>query len=176
MHIKHPLSLLLGTLSLVASMNAAAADYAAVNTTSCHRMANSTQAFVLVLSSGDNLVESINQCAKDANLAGATVAGLGQVQNPTLAYFSPNPHDVPVLTTFNGFFELASLSGNITNNSGQYYTHLHSTLADKEFRGIAGHVNAATVGLTVEVTIQPFSAPIERTVDPETGFGPIVTY
>jgi len=171
MHIK-----LMGIIGLSASMLANAADYTAVNKSSCNRMINSTQAFVLVLDKGDSLVESINQCAKDANLQGAAVTGLGQVENPTLAYFSPNPEDIPTLTTFNGFYELASLTGNITNNSGQYYTHLHSTLADKEFRGIAGHVNKATVGLTVEVMIQPFAAPIERTVDEATGFGPIVTH
>lgn len=158
------------------SMTAAAADYTAVDKLSCNRMQNTTQPFILVLSSGDDLVSSINQCASDAKLLGASISGLGQVHNPTLAYFSGNPKDIPTLTTFEGYYELASLNGNVTNNSNHYYTHLHSTLADKKFRGIAGHIESTQVGLTVEVTIVPFTAPLERIVDSETGFGPIVTY
>lgn len=147
---------------------------AAVNKTSCSKMANTTQPFILVLNSGDELIESITQCAKDAKLMGASVGGLGQLHNPTLAYFSSNPNDKPTLTTFSGYYELASLNGDITNNENKYYTHLHTTLADKKFRGIAGHVNTAKVGLTAEITIIPLSAPVQRTVDPKTGFGPIV--
>lgn len=105
---------------------------------------------------------------------GASVSGLGQLHDPVLAYFSSDPSAKPTLTKFSGFYELASLNGNVTNNSGKYYTHLHTTLADKKFNGVAGHINAAKVGLIAEITIIPLSAPLERTVDPKTGFGPIV--
>lgn len=162
-------------LTLGISGNVVAAPYAAVDKKSCARMQNTKSPFILILSKGDDLFKSINQCAADAKLSAASVSGLGQVHNPTLAYFTSNPNDKPTLTTFPGFYELASLNGNITNNAGRYYTHIHAALADKKFRGIAGHVDAATVGLTVEITILPFSGSVERTVDAKTGFGPIVT-
>lgn len=146
----------------------------AVNKSTCGQLANTTQPFVLVLNSGDGLIDSITQCAKEAKLMGASVSGLGQLHDPTLAYFSSDPTAKPALTKFSGFYELASLNGNVTNNSGKYYTHLHTTLADKKFNGIAGHINDAKVGLTAEITIIPLAAPLERTVDPKTGFGPIV--
>jgi uncharacterized protein len=146
----------------------------AVNKSSCSKVANTNQPFILVLDRGDELLESITQCAKDAKLLGASVSGLGQVHNPTLAYFTSKPNDKPTLTTFSGYYELASLHGDITNNANQYYTHLHAVLADKTFHGIAGHVNKAKIGLTAEITIIPFSASIQRKVDPKTGFGPIV--
>lgn len=176
MQLKQQLkSLSLISLALGLSFNAVAANYSAVNKESCVRMKHTKQPFILVLNNGDNLVQSINKCAADAKLLAASVSALGQVHNPTLAYFTNNPTDKPTLTTFDGYYELASLNGNITNNSNQYYTHVHAALADKNFQGITGHVDSAEVGLTVEVTIVPFSAPMERTVDPETGFGPIVT-
>lgn len=149
--------------------------YYAVNKNTCSRMQNNTHPFILVLSKGDDLIQSINQCAADAKLPAASVSGIGQVHNPVLAYFTSNPNDKPTLTAFDGYYELASLNGNITNNSNQYYTHLHAALADKNFKGITGHVNSAAIGLTVEITIVPFLGPIERTVDAETDFGPIVT-
>lgn len=153
---------------------ALALESAAVSKFSCSKLANTTQAFILVLNNGDNLLESINNCAKDAKLPGATFSGLGQLHQPTLAYFTSNPADKPTLTTFPGYYELASLNGNITNNSNKYYTHAHAVLADKKFQGIAGHVNTAKVGLTAEITIIPLSASMQRTVDPKTGFGPII--
>ena len=76
---------------------------AAVNKSTCGRLANTTQPFILVLSSGDSLIESITQCSKDAKLMGASVSGLGQLHNPVLAYFSSDPNAKPTLTKFSGF-------------------------------------------------------------------------
>lgn len=151
----------------------ASENSAVVGKTSCSKLADTTQPFILVLNSDDNLLESITQCAKDAKLMGASISGLGQVHNPSLAYFTSNPNDKPTATTFSGYYELASLNGNITNNDNKYYTHAHAVLADKKFHGIAGHVNTAKIGLTAEITIIPFRAHAQRTVNPKTGFGPI---
>lgn len=147
---------------------------AVVNIGSCSKMANTTRPFILVLNSGDNLLESISQCAKAAKLQGASISGLGQLHNPTLAYFTSNPNDKPKLKTFSGYYELASMNGNISANGKNYYTHAHVSLADKQFHGITGHVDKAKVGLTAEITIIPFSASVQRTVDAKTGFGPLI--
>jgi predicted DNA-binding protein with PD1-like motif len=141
---------------------------------SCAKLSHTTQPFILVLSEGEDLLASITQCAKDAKLNSATFSGLGQVHNPTLAYFTSNPNDKPTLTTFPGYYELASFNGDITNNNKEYYSHAHAVLADKQFHGIAGHVNKAKVGLTVEVAINPLPSPVQRAVDSKTGFGPII--
>jgi len=172
--MKNLLSLVGASLLICSSTLAAASPLSAVNSHSCKKLSGTDKPFILVLNSGENLLESISRCAKDAKLKGASVSGLGQVENPTLAYFSSDPKAKPTLTTFEGFYELASLNGNITNNGNTYYTHLHAVLANNKFQGIAGHVNAATVGLTVELTLTPLAAAVQRTVDGETGFGPIV--
>ncbi len=116
---------------------------AAVSKTSCGKLANTNQPFILVLDKGDELLAAITQCAKDAKLVAASFNGLGQVHNPSLAYFTSNPKDKPTLTTFPGYYELAALNGNVTNNKNNYYAHAHAVLADKKFHGIAGHVNSA---------------------------------
>lgn len=147
---------------------------AVVNKSTCSKMANTTQPFILILNSGDELISSISQCAKDAKLVGASISGLGQLHNPSLAYFSSDPKAKPTLTKFPGYYELASLNGNIAINGDNYFTHIHAALADKKFHGIAGHVNDAKIGLTAEISIIPFTSQIQRAVDPKTGFGPIV--
>ena len=145
----------------------------AVNKNNCGTMVNTLQPFILVLDRRDDLIASISQCAKDARLLGASVTGIGQVQNPILAYFDRDPTMPPRLTRFRDVYELAAMNGNITNNANEYYTHLHVVLADMKFRTIAGHLNHAIVGMTVEVIITPFPAVVERSVDKKTGFGPI---
>lgn len=145
-----------------------------VNKSSCSQMAGTIEPFILVLDNGDNLLESITRCVKAAKLSGASISGLGQVHNPALAYFTSNPNDKPTVTNFSGYYELSSLNGNVSVNGNTYYTHAHAVLADKRFRGIAGHVDAATVGLTAEITIIPLSGSVQRTLDVKTGFGPLI--
>jgi len=163
--------------ALLLSINTVMASPAivAVSKSTCRNISDTSQPFILVLNSGDNLLGSITQCAKDAKLQAASISGLGQLHNPTLAYFSSDPKAAPTLTKQTGYFELASLNGNITSNNGQYYTHAHGVLADKKFHGIAGHINDSKVGLTVEITVVPLSGKVERAVDPKTGFGSILT-
>ena len=144
------------------------------NKANCAKLSDKTHPFILVLDSGDDLLKSIAQCAKDAKLNGASISGLGQLHNPTLAYFTSNPKDKPTTTTFPGYYELASINGNVTTNENGYYTHAHAVLADKQFHGIAGHVDSAKVGLTVEITMVPFTCAATREVDPNTGFGAII--
>lgn len=164
-----PLSTLLLSGAILANQPAA------VDKNSCNKLIGSQKPFILVLDPNDDLLSSIATCAKDAELSGASISGLGQLHNPTLAYFTSNPKDKPTLSQFKGYYELASLNGNVAKNENGYYTHAHVVLANEKFNGIAGHVNNAKVGLTVEVTIIPLLSTLERAVNKETGFGPIVT-
>lgn len=164
-----PLSILLVSTTIFANQPAAVDKY------SCNKLIGSEKPFILVLSTDDELLSSISACAKNAKLSGASISALGQLHNPTLAYFTSNPKDKPTLTQFNGYFELASLNGNVAKNNHGYYTHAHAVLANQKFSGIAGHVDNSKVGLTVEVTIIPLPSILQRSVDPATGFGPIIT-
>jgi len=141
-----------------------------ISKANCNKLANTAHAFVLVLNSGDHLNDSISQCAKDAKLQGATVSGLGQLVDPTFAYFSSDPNVKPALTKLSGVYELATVTGNISSNSGQYFTHLHGIIADEKFHGIAGHIQDAKVGLTAEITITPLSGTLKRKSDGKSGF------
>lgn len=175
MNIKQKIKLMLMIVSTGLTTNALAANYAAVDKDSCNKMINSTEPFILILKSGDNLHEGINKCAANAQLAGASIHGLGQLNNPTFAYYSNDPHEKPKFTTFDGIYELISLNGNISQDGDKYYSHLHVVLGDEKFKALAGHIKDTQIGVTVELTIVPFTKPLKRAVDPDTGFGPIVT-
>ena len=148
---------------------------AAVDTKSCHQLIGTEKPFILILQPGDEILTSISACAKAAKLKGASISGIGQFHNPVLAYFTSNPKDKPKLTKFDGYYELASLNGNIAKNENVYFTHIHAVIGNEKLTAIAGHVNTAKIGLTAEITIIPLSSALQRNVDPVSGFGPIIT-
>jgi predicted DNA-binding protein with PD1-like motif len=160
---------LLGPVALTAN----AAKYIAVDQNSCGERINSQKPFVLILKTGENLHEGIKKCARDAKLIGASIQGLGQFVNPVFAYYGPNAN--ANIISLQGTYELISLNGNIAKSGGEYYNHIHAVLGDANLQATAGHIKEAIIGATAELTITPFSKSLERDVNPETGFGPIVT-
>lgn len=164
----------IGLLSIVLSpVTGFALNTIAVDKDSCSKMTNSKEPFVLVLKTGEKLHESIKKCAEDAQLVGASIQGIGQFLNPEFAYYGPNKQ--PHVISLSGTHEVISLNGNISLSDGTYYTHIHAVLGNDALEAHAGHIKEATIAATAELVITPLSRPLERNVDRETGFGPIVT-
>ena len=159
-------------LTLLGTLKGFAADYIAVDQNSCGRMKNSAESFVLVLKTGEKLQEGIIKCATD-ELVGASIHGIGQFLNPTFAYYGPN--EKPQIITLDGIYEVISLNGNISLSNTHYYTHIHAVLGNNKLEARAGHIKESTIGATAELIITPFSKPLVRDVNSDTGFGPIVT-
>ena len=159
--------------TLLGTLKGFAADYIAVDQNSCGRMKDGVESFVLVLKTGEKLQEGIIKCATDAHLLGASVHGIGQFLNPTFAYYGPN--EKPQIITLDGIYEVISLNGNISLSDTHYYTHIHAVLGNNKLEAHAGHIKESTIGATAELVITPFSKPLVRDVNSDTGFGPIVT-
>lgn len=174
MHYKRKIVKLLAVLFLGSgSLIAQARDYIAVDQHDCTKRLNNNEPFILILKTGENLHEGIKKCAHDAGLIGASIQGLGQLVDPVFAYYGPNAK--PHIISRKGTYELISLNGNIAKSNDEYYTHIHATLGNKTLEATAGHIKEAKIGATAELVITPFSKPLVRKVDPETGFGPIIT-
>lgn len=159
--------------TMLGALKSFGADYIAVNQDSCGKMKNSTERFVLVLKTGEKLQEGIIKCATDAHLVGASIQGIGQFLNPAFAYYGPN--EQPQIITLDGTYEVISLNGNISLIDKHYYTHIHAVLGNNKLEARAGHIKESIIGATAELVITPFSKPLVRDVNSETGFGPIVT-
>lgn len=155
------------------SMNGFAADYIAVDKDSCAKVRNTKNSFVLVLKTGEQLQDGIKKCAADAHMVGASIQGIGQFSNPTFAYYGPNAQ--PHILTLDGTYEVISLNGNISLSGDNYYTHIHAVLGNDKLEARAGHIKESTIAATAELVITPFSKPLVRDVNSDTGFGPIVT-
>jgi uncharacterized protein len=128
--------------------------------------ANAIAPFILVLNKGDKLIEAIMSCANKLQLKSAAIWGIGAIAEPKLAYYNLDTKQYSY-KTFAGDFEIISLIGNITKLDDKYIVHAHIAVSDGNFQLVAGHLSEATVSVTAEITILPFSGAINRKLNSE---------
>lgn len=164
----------LGFLALSFNLSAAEPSHSAVGSDSCALMKGKTEPFILALRKGEVVQSAIEKCANDAELAGASLYGLGAVQPVTLRYF-----DHIEKTYFDkeikDFMEVTNLTGNISFVNGKRQNHIHITLSDHHFQTQAGHLKDAVVGAVLEIQIIPLANPVNKYHDDETGLDIIQT-
>jgi predicted DNA-binding protein with PD1-like motif len=124
--------------------------------------------YILRLESGEEIIATLLEfCAKQGIMLGSIV-GLGGASKVCLASYRPpkNEYDEK---WFDGVFEIAHLYGNISEMNGKPYIHVHACIGDKEYRAYAGHLKAALVSPTCEITIRQIEGSVARFQDPGTG-------
>lgn len=139
-----------------------------VDSNSCKKLKGTDKPFMLVLKRGENVTQSILQCANDAELPSATLIGLGALENPTLEYYDFSAKKFQG-KTFSGIYELLSLNGDITQSKDKRVIHIHVGLGNDQYNMIGGHLSNALIGVTGEITVIPFKGKLIKRTDKETG-------
>lgn len=139
-----------------------------VSPTTCAKLKNQTQPFILVLDKGTPINKAITQCAKDAELKGASITGLGAIENPRLAYYSLKKKQF-LTHELMGVYELLSLDGNISLVNDKPFAHLHAVVSDSNYNVNGGHLMSGDVGVTLEVSITPLSNKVVRSFNKDIG-------
>lgn len=125
--------------------------------------------FAVVLDTGDEAMSCLRSFAKAHNVTAAQVTAIGAFSDAELYFFDWETkayEPIPV----NEQVEVAALTGDIavdTENSP--VLHLHVVLGRRDGTAIAGHLNAAHVRPTLEVTVTEAPGHLHRVHDPETG-------
>lgn len=162
------------TLLFLISSLAIAAPISVVNTHSCGQLKGISDPFILVLKKGENVHESILQCANDAELPGATLTGLGALERTTLSYFDHKKKTYKK-KEFPEFLELLALNGNVTQFNGKRVAHIHVALSNDNYQMMGGHLANAFVGATAEIKVQPFKGKLVKERDEAIGLDLIST-
>lgn len=71
--------------------------------------------------------------------------------------------------SFQGLYEIVSLTGTINTMDGEYYCHLHMSAGDDKGHVVGGHLNRAVVSATCEMVITAIPGVVDRAFDPEVG-------
>ena len=116
------------------------------------------QQWMLTLQRGEKIVESITNFARDNEIKGGSISGIGAIENVELGCFRLNQKAYQRKTFDQSEYELLHLSGNISLKNNDYFSHVHAVLADANYQSFGGHLFEATVAVTAEVFITPFGA------------------
>lgn len=117
---------------------------------------------------GEEIHEQLRAIALQENIRLAEISALGAVDDFTVGVYKVAEKKY-YANSFQGPFEIVSLTGTITTMNGEYYAHLHMSAGDEKGEVFGGHLNCAMVSATCEMVISILDGTVERCYDSEVG-------
>jgi hypothetical protein len=124
--------------------------------------------WLLRIDRGEEVVETLARFCREQGIRLGTVSGLGATDKATIGLFRAQTKEY-VRRELVGDHEITSLTGNISRMKGDVYLHLHANLSDSTYRTLGGHLDAAVVSGTCEVSIHVLEGEAEREFSAEVG-------
>jgi hypothetical protein len=123
--------------------------------------------FVRLFPNEDIHLELRRVCRKHEVETAVVLSGLGQLKQFQLGYYKGKGNYRP--QEFRKAHELLSLTGNISNQEGEYSFHLHAVLGDEDKNVIGGHLIGGRVEVTNEIVLLKADLKIKRIPEESTG-------
>jgi predicted DNA-binding protein with PD1-like motif len=123
---------------------------------------------VLRLDPGDEILEQIAKVADEEKIELAEISGLGAVNEFTVGVFYTAEKQYHS-NSFEGYYEITSLTGTITTINDQPYLHIHMSAGDVKGNVVGGHLNRARVSATSEIVIRTVKGHVGRKMSEEIG-------
>lgn len=113
---------------------------------------------------GEKVMESIGKVAEKENIKAGFVSGIGAVDQAELSYFEVEKDGYNTVN-FEEDFEVLSLNGTLSYVDNKSHQHVHMILGREDFSTIGGHLQEATVSITLEVHITVLDTEVNRKPD-----------
>lgn len=120
------------------------------------------------LHKGEDVVEQLKKFVRRRRVGSGIVTGIGAADAVELGLFDSKKREY-VKQRFDGDWEIVSILGNIAWLDKEPVCHLHCVIADAGQQCRGGHLYAARVSVTCELTVQPGTRRIMRAPDAATG-------
>lgn len=117
---------------------------------------------------GEPLRKNVESFAAEHGIEGARITAIGAAEDPELAFYDLAEKKYGT-RIFKGIWELLTGDGNITLKDGKPFMHMHAAISGHDFQVFGGHVMDFTVGVVIEMFIDPLGAPLERRMCDEIG-------
>ena len=124
--------------------------------------------YLVRLMQGTRVTETLGAFFEEEGISAGVISAIGALEAVELGYFDRAARTY-LRKTFSEIYELVSFTGNISLVDGVPFMHAHAILSNADYTPIAGHFFDATVAVTMEAYIQPFSVTITREPDETTG-------
>ncbi|MDO4179137.1 MAG: DNA-binding protein [Phascolarctobacterium sp.] len=120
------------------------------------------------LDKDDEILAEIKNIALRENIKLASISALGAIDDFTVGVYKVDEKKY-YANSFQGWFEIVSLTGTISTMNGEYYSHLHLSAGDENGKVFGGHLNRAHVSATCEMVINIIDGEVDRVYDEEVG-------
>ena len=117
---------------------------------------------------GEEILDSIKVIALKEKIKLASVRALGATNDFTVGVYNIDEKKY-YSNTFNGNYEIVSLTGTINTMNDEFYTHIHMSAGNDKGEVFGGHLNRATVSATWEMIINIIDGKVDRYFDEEIG-------
>lgn len=123
---------------------------------------------VVRIDKGEEITEQLRVVAEQEDIKLASIEALGAVNEFTVGVYNTVEKKY-YSNSFQGTFEIVSLTGTVTTMDGEYYHHLHMSAGNDKGAVFGGHLNRAVVGATCEMIIHVIDGEVERSFNSEIG-------
>jgi predicted DNA-binding protein with PD1-like motif len=123
---------------------------------------------LLVLDTGDEVIDSLTEFAKKKRITGGSFSGIGAFQRATVAYWNRQTKKYEPIDV-NEQVEVLTISGSIARSGSEVKIHAHAVLGRRSGSTIAGHVLKGTVLPTLELFVVDYGKRLTRSKDAPTG-------
>lgn len=123
---------------------------------------------VVRIDRGEEILEQVKTLALKEGIRLASVQALGAVNDFTVGVFQTAEKRYDA-NTFQGDFEIVSLTGTINTMDGEFYAHLHMSAGDGQGHVFGGHLNRAMVSATCEMVVTEIPGAVDRAFHEEIG-------
>lgn len=126
------------------------------------------RAFFLVLETGDDAIETLLAWAAEHRVRAARIDAIGAFASVTLGYFDVETREYARID-IDEQVEVLSLAGNIALVDDKPKAHAHVVIGKRNGGAHGGHLLAARVRPTLEMSVTELGQPLHRTTDAATG-------
>ena len=133
---------------------------------------------VVRIDKGEELCAELLELAEKEDIRMAGVTGIGASGDVTLGVFNPRIKEYKSVR-YEGDYEIASVTGNLSRRDGKPYLHLHAVIGNPTSKfewhhnpsGVtySGHLNAAVISATCELVIDVIDGEVGRKFSDEIG-------
>ena len=123
---------------------------------------------VVRIDRGEEILTQLKEVALKEKIKLASVQALGATDHFVVGVYDVDEKQYHA-NTFDGSFEIVSLTGTINTMHGEYYSHLHMSAGNAKGEVFGGHLNEARVSATCEMIIQIIDGNVDRYHDEITG-------
>lgn len=120
--------------------------------------------YVIRIDKGEKVMAALTNWCKEQGVRSGFFSGIGAVEHASCGYYNLEEKKY-YFTTYNQPLEVISMIGNVAIKDGEPFLHVHAVFSDTENNAFGGHVEEMTVGVVLEVSLEPLSKEVVREHD-----------